>query len=339
MIAVVGATALAGCTSLGSDDGLSDGTSVNLLLNWRPNGLHIPYYVAKDRGYYEDEGFADVSIESGNGADFSAEQAGLGNTELAVTSSEQLLNVNSRELSTRSVAVVMQRGQTVIYTAQELFGEELTEPAQLAGKTIGVAPGAVELMTDAYLTQLGLRDEIEWVETGFEGTQMLLNGEIDLHANVFSDAVGAEAQGYTVDMLDIAAKVESYGHLIAAADAFVENRPAAVEAFIRATARGCAWAIENPTEGVDSLIDSSPELAEIRDQHRRRWELMVDGYLLSDAVAEHGWGWSESEPWERTYEALDAGGMLGGEVDPAAVWTNEYLDTDSEHITGFEVVG
>jgi NitT/TauT family transport system substrate-binding protein len=339
-LAAVGSAALAGCTGLGSssDESLADGAEVNLLLNWTPNGLHVPYYLAKANGYYEEAGFEDVTIENGDGSDVSAQQAGLGNTEFGITSSEQLLNVNTRELSPLCAAVVMQRGQTVLYTAREQFGEELTDPSQLEGKTIGVGPGAVELMTEAYLSKLGLEESTETVETGFEGTQMLLNGEIDVNANVFSDSVGAQAQGYTIDMLDVADEIQSYGHLIATSSDFAEENSETVEAFLRATARGCAMAIQNPEEGVDALIDANPDLGEIREQHRTRWDLMSENYMLSDAVENQGWGWSEPEPWEETYETLDSGGMLDEEIDPDTVWTNEYLDTDSEYVGEFTEV-
>ncbi|GAB7017188.1 ABC transporter substrate-binding protein [Halostagnicola bangensis] len=66
--------ALAGC--FGDDSPgelLEPGTdSVGLLLNWQPGGLHVPYYVARDQGFYEEHGISVDQIERGQGSDFSA---------------------------------------------------------------------------------------------------------------------------------------------------------------------------------------------------------------------------------------------------------------------------
>ncbi|MFC7080602.1 hypothetical protein [Halorussus caseinilyticus] len=59
---------------------------------------------------------------------------------------------------------------------------------------------------------------------------------------------------------------------------------------------------------------------------------MASQYVLSQAVRRHGWGWSNPRPWETTYQALREADLLGGETDPASVWTNEYLDADYRYV-------
>jgi NitT/TauT family transport system substrate-binding protein len=38
------------------------------------------------------------------------------------------------------------------------------------------------------------------------------------------------------------------------------------------------------------------------------------------------------------HDALADADNLGGEVDPSAVWTNDYLDTDSEYVGSYASV-
>lgn len=364
-LATVGGTTLAGCLGGGEveeapdDDGETtqdepsadetpddDGTaeedeseedsrpeveSVSLLLNWRINGLHAPYFAALDQGFYEEAGFDDVEIESGEGSDFAATQAGLGNVEFAISSSDQVLNVNSQDLSPRSVGAVMQRNPVVVFAAREHFGE-LEEPDQLGGVTLGSGPGMVRQMTEAFLEHHDLLDDVEYVDSGFDTVQQLLTGEIDAAGGVFSDVVDAEHQGYEIDVLSVHETVPSYGHLVAVAEEFGEENPETVRAFLRATARGAVWANQHPEEAIDVLVDAQPELEEVRENQRDKWEAMRTEYMLSDAVRERGWGWMESEPWQRTQETLAAGDFFEGEVDPEAVWTNDYLDTDDEYV-------
>lgn len=322
-------------TEAGTESPSPERRDVSLLLNWKPSGLHVPYYTATARGYYREEGFSSVEITAGQGSDFSAKQVGLGNTAFAITSSDQVININSRELSPRAVGVVMQQSPVVVFSTRESFGGRLSSPDQLAGTTVGTGPGMVRILTKLLLERHGILGDVELVDTGFDTVQQVLAGEIDAAGGVFGDAISARAQGSTVDSIPVAETVPSYGHVVATGESFARENPATVRSFLRATARGAAWARSNPEAATDLLIEANESLAESRAQQREKWTTMAERFMLSAAVREHGWGWSRPEPWEVTAEALADADLLGGPVDPAAVWTNEYLDTEDEYIGSY----
>ena len=358
-VAAAGTVALAGCLGQGeepvdedlaeggdtTDDGDGDAdadaeeasdlepelTDVSLLLNWRVSGLHAPYFAAKANGFYENAGFSSVEIESGQGSDFAAQQAAVRNAEFAITSSDQILNVNSRGLSPRCVGVVMQQNPVVLFSPAERF-DGLDEPEELRGTTVGSGPGMVRQMVEAYLDHYGVRNDVEYVDSGFDTVQQLLTGEIDIAGGVFSDVVDAEHQGYEIDRVSVDEAIPAYGHSIAIDAAFGDENPVTVQAFLRATARGAVWANRNPEEAIDALVDRQPELSEVRENQRDKWDLMREEYMLSPAVRENGWGWSRPEPWQATHDTLDDGGFFEGKVDPESVWTNEFLDAEYEQI-------
>lgn len=330
VLAALGAGALAGCTTGSSSN---DRTEGSLLLNWKPGGLHVPYYTASERGFYDSEGIELTAIESGQGSDFSATQAGLGNSEFVITSSDQVLNINADEnLDVLTVGVVMQRGPVQVFTARENFGEELTDSEQLSGVTLGSGPGMVRQTTQAYLEAEGVRESVEYVDSGFDTVQQLLSGEIDAAGGVFSDVVDARNQGYVIDTLSVNETIPSYGHIIATSASFAESNPEAVRGFLRATARGSVWANENPDDATGILVDSVPELSGTRESQREKWNALRTDFMVSDTVRENGWGWSDPAVWESVRSTLEAGDFPGGNADPDAAWTNEYLDTDSEYI-------
>lgn len=310
-------------------------TDVSLLLNWKPSGLHAPYYAAKAEGFYEAEGLTLTSIESGQGSDFSAKQAGLGNTAFAVTSADQVINVNSRELSPVSVGVMMQRSPVVVFSTRETFGGEFGDVEQLAGKTVGTGPGMVRILTRLLLDQAGVLESVELVDTGYDTVQQLLSGKIDAAGGVFGDVVDARAQGYTTDLVQVASEIPSYGHVLATEGTFAQDHPETTRAFLRATARGAAWAATNPERATDHLVDAVPALSESRDRQRDKWTLMNEDFVLSEMVRERGWGWSRAAPWETMRDALADADLLGGSVTPADVWTNEYLDVDYQYIGSY----
>ncbi|MFC6718061.1 ABC transporter substrate-binding protein [Natrialbaceae archaeon GCM10025810] len=338
-LALGGGIALSGCIGGSGRDGTAGGSgdefgSVTLLLNWNMSGLHVPYVAARENGFYEEEGFADVEIENGDGADFAANQAGLGNVEFAISSADQILAVNAEELSPVSVGIVMQRNPNVVFADRNSFGR-LDDPERLEGATVGSGPGMVRTMTEAFLDHHGVLDGVEYVDTGFDTVQQVLNGDVDAAGGVFSDVVDAEHQGGEIDVLEIESAVASYGHLVATDRRFAERNADAVSGFLRATARGTAWAAENPDEAIDHLVDVHPELEETRENQAAKWERMYAEYLLSDAVEADGWGASGSGPWTETYETLSAADAIENDVDPESVWTNEYLDGDAEYVSDF----
>ncbi|MBP1986480.1 ABC transporter substrate-binding protein [Halolamina salifodinae] len=327
-----GAALTAGC--LGAPGSGGETQSVSLMLNWTPNGLHVPYYAAQEQGFYEEEGVEVTDIVGGDGSDASARQAGLGNNEFAVTSSDQVLLTTGGGVDVESVGVMMQKSANVVFSTREAFGGELTDPQQLAGKTVGTGPGMVRMLTELYLEAVGVREDVELVDTGYETVQRLLAGEVDAAGGVFGDAIDARYQGATVDSLSVAEKVPSYGHVLATAPSFAEENPETVSAFLRGTARGAAWATNNPEQGVDALVAANESISEVREQARETWETLATEHIVGPVVEEHGWGWNQSEPWTTVADALESADS--GEVAPTdEVWTNDYLDTDDEYVGSY----
>jgi hypothetical protein len=57
--------------------------------------------------------------------------------------------------------------------------------------------------------------------------------------------------------------------------------------------------------------------------------------MVSEAVREHGCGWSEGSVWESVRSILTEGDFPGADVDPGGVWTNDYLDMGDEHLSAY----
>lgn len=313
-------------------------TNISLLLNWKPSGLHVPYFGAKAKGYYANEGLTVSRIKSGQGSGFSAKQAGLGNEPFVVTSASQVLETRSRGLSPVAVGVVMQRSPTVLFTARDAFGAKLTDPSQLRGKTVGTGPGMVHLMTKLYLQKAGVRGDVDLVSTGYNTVQQLLAGKVDVAGGVFGDVVDARHHKKTIDTLPVSSEVDAYGHVIATSESFAKNHPDTVRAFLRATARGSAWGTLHPSAAIGALVDAVPSLSQSKSIQLDKWKLMANQYVLSDTVRSKGWGFSRSNPWSTLNTALGSAGDLGNSVDASSAWTNTYLDTNAKYISEYASV-
>lgn len=57
--------------------------TVTFQLNWEPNGFQAPYFLARQQGFYEEEGI-DVQFVEGQGSPFAAEQIARGDRKSVV---------------------------------------------------------------------------------------------------------------------------------------------------------------------------------------------------------------------------------------------------------------
>ncbi|SEA21580.1 NitT/TauT family transport system substrate-binding protein [Haloplanus vescus] len=332
-VGVMAGAGLAGCVggSGGSASAESeDPTSLSVILNWKPNATQAGYFVADQNGFYEEEGL-DVTLVSGQGGGFAAKQVGLGNQDLGLGTGVALLQARDKDLDVRSYANA-QASNAAIYTVEEQFGGELTDPQQLAGKRVAAVAESAKTMTylEMLLEQEGIRDEVELVNVGVEQqTSNLLSGNVDAAVGIFSDSVGLARQGYNASMLWLADYTPAIGRTVFTRPGYADENGDAIRGFLRATARGWAWASNNPEGAMDRMVDARSSLSQSREMGVLKLKYTAKNLVLSDTVREHGWGHQRADAWERVVSNLADSGVVDTGIPVADVWTNDYLDTEA----------
>lgn len=338
-----GATAgigLAGCVggTGGSDDGSatdtpSEPTDVSVILNWKPNATQAGYFVADRNGFYEEEGL-NVELVPGQGGGFAAKQVGLGNQDLGLGTGVALLQARNRDLDIRSYAGA-QDSNAAIYTVEEQFGGTLDEPSQLAGKKVAVVAESAKTMTylEMLLEEEGIREDVELVNVGVEQqTSNLLSGNVDAAVGIFSDSIGLQRQGYDASMLWLANYTPAIGRTVFTRPGYASENPDAIRGFLRATARGWAWASNDPEGAMDRMVEARPSLSKSREVGVLKMKYTAKNLVLTDTVREHGWGYQRADAWDRVVTSLAEGDVIDSGTTTDGVWTNEYLDTDADYV-------
>jgi ABC-type nitrate/sulfonate/bicarbonate transport system substrate-binding protein len=106
--------------------------------------------------------------------------------------------------------------------------------------------------------------------------------------------------------------------LITSQDMIAEH-PDVVAAFVQATARGFAYAITNPAEAAQILVDAVPELDADLVVASAEW--LADQYQ-SDAPR---WGQQDLAIWQGYTDFLVENGILAEGIDAGAAFTNAFL--------------
>jgi ABC-type nitrate/sulfonate/bicarbonate transport system substrate-binding protein len=329
LMLLMNAFVLTGC---GKDDSTGDSDSedaassdlreVTVILDWVPNTNHTGLYVANTLGYYEEVGLDVDLVQPAEGA---ADQlVAVGQAEFGVSVQENVTYALTSDdpLPIKSIATIIQHDTSGFVSLKE---EGIESPADWEGKTYGGwGSPSEEFILKFIAEKYGIDyEKINQVNLGEGDVQSALRGDIDL-VWVFEAAelVNLDNQGVEYNYIaarDIDPILDYYTPLLIAGDKLIEEDPELVRAFTEATAKGYEYAIANPEEAANILLEAVPELDEY---------VVIEGQkYLSERYALDApqWGWQEENVWARYADRLFADGYLSQALDAKSAFTNEFL--------------
>lgn len=331
LFGVLGVLALLLAAGCGDDDddgnGGGDGggqlRKVTLMLDWTPNTNHSGLYVAKVKGWYEEKGLDVEIVEPTSGG--VAQVIAAGRAQFGISVQEQVIPAREQGIPIVSIAAIIQHNTSSLASLAE---EGITRPRDLEGKTYGGFGGALETQIIETLISCdgGDPSTVKFVEVG--NVDYLIGMEQDQYDFVWLfdgwDVLRyRELEGREINTLSFIDYTECipdwYTPVIVTSETLIKDDPELVRAFMDATARGYEFAIENPDETAQILLDAVPEL----DAELVR---LSAEYLASRYVDEgRQWGLQDLEVWERFERFLREAGLTEAEVDVSQAFTNEFL--------------
>jgi NitT/TauT family transport system substrate-binding protein len=100
-----------------------------------------------------------------------------------------------------------------------------------------------------------------------------------------------------------------------------------VQRFVNAYMQAFADVIKSPVEAADIIIKANPEYAPKKDVLVQQIEADVKHSFFSSETKTHGIGWMTADIWQKTVKTLLEQEVIKQAVDPAATYTNKYLET------------
>ena len=330
-----GALALAGCSAPGVAGSGSGSTTepvrepITFALDWAPNTNHIGLYVAEAEGYFADAGL-DVEILP-YGSTPASQLVSAGEADFGIGGQSGVQMARTAGLDVVSVYRITQTdtGRLVVLGDRD----DLTRPKDLDGRTFGGfgAPLFGALASSTIQGDGGTGDFEEVVlDTG--AYEALSQHRIDFTLSVATwENLQMEIDGhpYRAWRYQDFGVPEQQSTGIISSDAYLAEHPEEAAAFVRAVARGYAFAVEHPDTAADVLIAANPDtLGTAENLVRRSAKLMAEeGYLVS---AEREIGAVDPEAWDAFGAFLFAGGFLtdaeGKPVEEEPDWSEYYVD-------------
>ncbi len=296
--------------------------SVKLALDWYPNANHLGLYIARQKGYFEDENL-EVTMYTPSDPSTVLQTVGAGQDDFGMSYQPDVLLARNEGVPVVSILGVVQHPLNSLMT---LESSGITRPGQLAGKKVGY-PGIptneplLETMLKA--DGLGGLEDVELVNIGWNISESLIGEKVDAVVGAYwtHESIHMENIGYPVNVM----RMEDWGVpdyyelvLVTGEDYLRDNQDIA-ERFIRAIKRGFEEAIEDPQAGVDVLVaENKGEIDE--DIDRPGADLLVELWQLPSGG---GFGTQEPGRWNSFVQWMKDNDMLAQSLDASAAYRSD----------------
>ena len=281
---------------------------LNVQLQWRHQFQFAGFYIAKEKGFYDEAGL-DVTIkEYAKGIDTVDEvvsqraQYGLGRSTLLLE--------RAKGAPVIALAAIYQSSPSVLITTDT----KIKSPKDLKGKRIMITPdeaGSAAVMgmllangirRDDIVSQPHSLDYRDLIEHRTDAMACYLSNEpyLLLQEKVAFTAFDPKQYGF-----------DFYGDLLFTSEEEIRNHPQRVRKFYAATVRGWLWAFEHIEESAALIF------AKYNTQHKPLSSLIYEGRILKTFAlrGDNSFGTISKHRYRKIADAYRLSGLLTSEVD------------------------
>jgi len=296
-------------------------TSITLAMGYIPSVQFAPFYVAQERGYFEQVGLA-VTYRYGFETDL-LKLVGTNELQFVIGSGEEVILGRSQGLPVRYVMRWYRKFPAVLF-AKARSG--ITSPADLAGKTVGVPGlfGANYVGWEAlvYATRIDEK-RVSLQSIGFTQATAVSQGLVDAAMDyVVNGPVQLRLAGEEVVVLPVSEYIDLPSNGIITNDQTIREKPELVQAMVTALIMGLRDTLDDPDAAFEASLRAVPEAGgeqaavsrAIFDESLKLWQAADSELGLSDAAT-----------WERAAQFMKDMGLIQVDVTAADLFTNEFV--------------
>ena len=307
-----------------TSDSAGEKTKVTFVLDWAPNTNHTGLYVAQKKGYFDEAGL-DVEIIQ-PGEDTAEMMVGTNQAQFGISFQDSMLPTvaGDNKMPVAAVAAVIQHNTSGIISVK---GKGIDRPKGMEGHSYATWDLPIEQATLKQVVEDDGGDfsKIELIpSTVTDEVSALQANQVDSiwifygWAGVAADVAGLDTDYFAFK--DINPVFDYYTPVIIGNTEWMSDNPDVAKAFLSAAKKGYEYAIENPDDAADILLEAVPELenGELVKESQR--------WLAAEYKADvDRWGYIDPERWNRFYEWINENKLFEANVPENTGFTNEYL--------------
>jgi NitT/TauT family transport system substrate-binding protein len=308
---------------LGTGGTASAADAVSLRLNWYLGGLHAPFYLGVERGYYRDEGI-ELTINEGRGSPASVQIVGAKGDTFGMSDAGSLMLGATKGVPIRAVFSLLSSSDFGIISLEETG---IKSPKDLEGKSVaGTSGDGPTALFPAVCETNGVnKDKVKVVFMDPPAKPAaVMEKKVDALLGGASDQYWLiKYKGFKPTILKYAdIGVDTIGMTIAAHTDTIKEKPDLVRRFIKATIRSWAAAQKEPVAAVQAALKVKSDLNAASTQDQLQTNLSE---LFSKNSQGKSIGYSAPQDWEHTMELLKKYRDLQTDKPASFFYTNDFM--------------
>ena len=297
---------------------------VDFLLDWVPNTNHTGLFVAKEKGYFAEEG---IDLDIKQPANESTSDLIINNkAPMGVYFQDYMASKLAKGAPITAIAAIIENNTSGIITNKNL---NINSPKELAGHKYGTWDIPIELNMLQFIMEKdgGDYSKVELVpNTDDNSITPLSNGVFDAAPvyyawdKIMGDSLNIETNFFYYK--DYAPELNFYSPVIIANNDYLKDNKEEAIKILRAIKKGYQYAIEHPEEAAEILIKYAPEL-----ENKKAMIIESQKYLASQyATVKDKWGYIDPARWNAFYNWLNEKGLTKNPIPENTGFSNDYLE-------------
>ena len=303
--------------------GESSSAKISIVLDWTPNTNHTGLFVAKELGYFKEEGLENVEIVQPPEGSTTA-LIGAGGAQFGISFQDTLAKSfsNDTPVPVTAVAAIISHNTSGIISVKD---KGIDSPKKLEGHKYATWDDEIEkaILKKIITDDGGDFKKVKMIPNTVTDVVTALKTDIDAVWVYYAwDGIATELAGLQTNFLNFAdygKELDYYSPVIIANNDYLKKNPEEAKKVLRAIKKGYEYAIANPEEAAKILVKNAPELKLELVIKSQKW--LASKYKAD--VAE--WGVIDQNRWDLFYEWLFKNGLIKKEIPKGYGFSNDYL--------------
>lgn len=303
--------------------------TLKVRLEWLPYGMHAPFHLATEKGWYKDAGL-EVTIDDGNGSGPAVQLAAAGQYDIAHANLATMAIARGKGAAVISVAGFVRKSDMGVLVPRD---SGISTPKDLEGKTV-------------YYSTVSF--ETPFIPTFFKnagadsGKVNLVNlnpgAKIGTYLSGKGDAMISTIPVYTIDdfiprkskgmlFADYGLPLPGFGLVVS--EAKLKEKGAAIGKFVAVINKAVDATVKGGMidAAVAAIVSQRPN-AKLNPGLLKLQMMALAQYFDTDATKGKPTGWQAESDWAKTVKVMQEAKLLGPDVKATDFFTNQFIATN-----------
>lgn len=316
------------CALVGAAEISEAAEKASFRLEWRLTGYHLPFFWAKEKGYYLQEG-VDLEIKEGTGSSQAVNLVGGNQDTFGFADYTVMARAITQGMQVKGIYCVIQKNPWAIVSYQE---KAIRKPQDLVGRSVAATAGQKPVLEHFLRVNNIPPDRVNVrVVTASARNTSFAQGLVDSFISIVIGSpldfvvLARQGQGKSIHFLNFPDwGVDHLAFGIVASRNTIERKPDLIRRFLRATAKGWEETPRNIDAALQIALKHIPAAKGRADSIRLQFEESLVR-LRTASTTGKPIGWMSETDWRNTQEMLLKTGWIPKPFPLDTYYTNDFV--------------